>query len=125
MDWHDVDTPGFLQRTTTVSRASFSTARVGIKFGKTSADPPRRQRHLLRIDDERFIPIFEHAGSLDLPISFTPPTQRLLRRHRSAERALRRARRTSQLGLQQLAVSKRELLEQRNTSSPGTLISPS
>ena len=117
MDWHDVDTPGFLQRTNDRLSRLVQHGAVGIKFWKDLGLTLRDATgNLLRIDDERFIPIFEHAGSLDLPIMFhtADPSAFFDPIDPQNERYEELAAHPS-WGFSNSPVSKRELLEQRNT----------
>jgi Amidohydrolase len=71
MDWSDVQHPDFVQRT--LGRLELLVARgaKGIKFWKDFGLSVRdADGNLLRIDDERFAPIFDKAAELNIPVMF-------------------------------------------------------
>jgi Tat protein secretion system quality control protein TatD with DNase activity len=71
MDWSGVDRADFAQLTLDRLRRMMDHGACGIKFWK-DLGLTLRDAHgaLLRIDDERFAPIFEACAELDLPVMF-------------------------------------------------------
>jgi predicted TIM-barrel fold metal-dependent hydrolase len=71
MDWSDVTRPDFVDRSLERLERLVARGAKGIKFwkdfGLTVRDP---QGKLLRIDDERFAPLFEKAAELNIPVMF-------------------------------------------------------
>lgn len=71
MDWSDVKQPGFVQRTLERLERLVSHGAKGIKFWKDFGLSVRDAAgQLLRIDNNRFAPIFERAAELRIPVMF-------------------------------------------------------
>jgi predicted TIM-barrel fold metal-dependent hydrolase len=71
MDWHDVESDSFIQRTLERLEQMVEHGACGIKFwkdfGLTLTDANGK---LIRIDDERYVPIFDKAAELGLAVMF-------------------------------------------------------
>jgi predicted TIM-barrel fold metal-dependent hydrolase len=71
MDWHDVESDSFIQLTLERLEQMVEHGACGIKFwkdfGLTLTDANGK---LIRIDDERYAPIFDKAGELGLAVMF-------------------------------------------------------
>jgi predicted TIM-barrel fold metal-dependent hydrolase len=71
MDWHDVESDSFVQRTLERLEQMVEHGACGIKFwkdfGLTLTDASGK---LIRIDDERYAPIFDKAAELGLAVMF-------------------------------------------------------
>ena len=71
MDWSDVTQQGFVERTLERLEQLVSRGAKGIKFWKDFGLTVRdAQGKLVRIDDERYAPIFEKAAELKIPVMF-------------------------------------------------------
>ncbi len=71
MDWSDVTHEDFVQRTLGRIRRMMDHGAVGIKFWKDFGLTVRDgEGRLLRIDDERFAPVFAACGEWGLPVMF-------------------------------------------------------
>jgi predicted TIM-barrel fold metal-dependent hydrolase len=71
MDWSSVTEPGFVERTCAWLERLTERGAVGIKFWKDLGLTVRdASGALLRIDDERLMPIFDKAAELGLPVMF-------------------------------------------------------
>jgi predicted TIM-barrel fold metal-dependent hydrolase len=116
MDWADVQRPDFTQLTIDRLRRMMDHGACGIKFwkdlGLTLRDDDGR---LLRIDDERFAPIFDACGEMSLPVMFhtADPTAFFEPIDSHNERYEELAAHPD-WSFCNSSVSKRELLEQRN-----------
>jgi predicted TIM-barrel fold metal-dependent hydrolase len=116
MDWSDVHHPGFAKRTIERLERMIEHGAVGIKFwkdlGLTLKDTDGT---LLRIDDERFAPIFEACGKFKLPVMFHSADPSAFfdpidpENERYEELAAH-----PEWGFSDSPVSKRDVLEQRN-----------
>jgi predicted TIM-barrel fold metal-dependent hydrolase len=71
MDWHDLDEPGFFERSVERLERLVERGARGLKvwkdLGLTLRDP---EGSLLRVDDERLAPLFERAGQLGVFVMF-------------------------------------------------------
>ncbi|MGC2160888.1 MAG: amidohydrolase family protein [Silvibacterium sp.] len=71
MDWSDVTHPDFVKRTLDRLERLVSHGARGIKFWKDFGLTVRdADGNLLRIDDERYAPIFDKAAALGIPVMF-------------------------------------------------------
>lgn len=71
MDWSDVTEPDFISRTLRRLETLVERGAVGIKFWKDLGLSVRdAQGELLRVDDERLVPIFDKAAELGIPVMF-------------------------------------------------------
>lgn len=71
MDWSDVTSPNFMERTLERLERLVAHGAKGIKFWKDFGLSVRdAQGKLLRIDDERFAPIFDKASELGIAVMF-------------------------------------------------------
>ncbi|GGH17232.1 amidohydrolase family protein [Silvibacterium dinghuense] len=116
MDWNGLDRPDFVKLTIDRLHQMVEHGAVGIKFWKDLGLVLRDANgSLLRIDDERFIPIFEACETLKLPVMFHTADPSAFFEPIDAENE-----RYEELaahpdwGFSHSPVSKRELLEQRN-----------
>ena len=125
MDWSDVLEPGFVDRTIERLKQMREHGACGVKFwkdfGLTLHDSDGQ---LFRIDDERFAPIFETCGAMELPVMFhtADPSAFFLPIDAANERYEELAAHPD-WGFAGSPVSKRELLEARNrviARHPGT-----
>jgi len=116
MDWKDVTGTDFVQLTIDRIQRMVEHGACGIKFwkdfGLTVRDGHGR---LLRIDDERFAPVFAACGGLKLPVMFhtADPTAFFQPIDGHNERCEELAAHPD-WSFQSSPVSKRELIEQRN-----------
>jgi predicted TIM-barrel fold metal-dependent hydrolase len=116
MDWTGVERSDFAQVTVDRLQRMIDHGACGIKFwkdlGLTLHDTDGT---LLRIDDDRFSPIFEACGNLGLPVMFhtSDPTAFFAPIDAENERYEELAAHPD-WGFHQLPVTKRDLLEQRN-----------
>ena len=116
MDWRDVDRPDFSAATIERLKRMIEHGACGIKFWKDLGLNLRdKDGQLLRIDDERFAPIFEACGQLGLPVMFhtADPSAFFAPIDAFNERYEELAAHPD-WGFSTSAVSKQELLEQRN-----------
>ncbi|WP_035355901.1 amidohydrolase family protein [Edaphobacter aggregans] len=116
MDWSGVDQANFVQLTIDRLQRMIEHGACGIKFWKDFGLTLRdTDGTLLRIDDDRFAPIFEACGKLDLPVMFHTADPSAFfepidaRNERYEELAAH-----PDWGFHHSTVSKRELVEQRN-----------
>lgn len=71
MDWTDLHTPGFFQRTVERLEQMVERGACGIKVWKDLGTSLRDANgELLRIDDERLAPMFDKAAELGVPVMF-------------------------------------------------------
>jgi len=71
MDWSDVETPGFFQRSVERLERLVDRGACGLKIWKDLGTKVRDQDgSLLRIDDERLDPVYERAAELGVPIMY-------------------------------------------------------
>ena len=71
MDWSDLDSPDFVQRTCERLARLVDAGAQGIKFWKDLGLSVRsRDGELVRVDDERLAPIFDKAAELGIPVMF-------------------------------------------------------
>lgn len=71
MDWSDVTHPDFVARTIERLDQLIDHGARGIKFWKDFGLSVRdAQGNIVRIDDERYAPIFDHAARLKFPVMF-------------------------------------------------------
>jgi predicted TIM-barrel fold metal-dependent hydrolase len=116
MDWSDVTRADFVPATLDRIRRMMDHGAVGIKFWKDFGLTVRdAEGRLLRIDDERFAPIFAACGEWKLPVMFhtADPTAFFEPIDRYNERYEELAAHP-EWGFQDSPVTKRELIEQRN-----------
>ena len=116
MDWTDVDRPDFVQLTIDRLHRMVEHGAVGIKFwkdlGLVLRDP---HGDLLRIDDERFAPIFEACATLQLPVMFhTADPSAFFEPIDPHNERFEELAAHPDWGFSSSPVSKRALLEQRN-----------
>jgi len=117
MDWNGLDRPDFVLGTIERLKRMMDAGFCGIKFwkdfGLTLKDEDGK---LLRIDDERLAPIFEFCGEHAFPVMFhtADPTAFFEKIDATNERYEELAAHP-EWGFSSSPVSKRELLEQRNT----------
>ena len=116
MDWEGVERTDFVEVTLGRIERMIDHGACGIKFWKDMGLTLRDNKGgLLRIDDERFAPIFEACGRLNLPVMFhtADPTAFFApidaRNERFEELAAH-----PDWGFYDVPVTKRELLEARN-----------
>ena len=116
MDWSGIERPDFVQLTIDRLNRLVDHGACGIKFWKDLGLTLRgTDGALLRIDDDRFTPIFEACGALGLPVMFhtSDPSAFFepidVHNERYEELAAH-----PDWGFHGLPVSKRDLLEQRN-----------
>ena len=116
MDWSDVTRADFVPATLDRIRRMMDHGAAGIKFWKDFGLTVRdAEGRLLRIDDERFAPIFAACGEWKLPVMFhtADPTAFFEPIDRHNERYEELAAHP-EWGFQDSPVGKRELIEQRN-----------
>jgi len=116
MDWSDLEKSNFVQLTIDRLHQLVERGVIGIKFWKDFGLTLRDQNGgLLRIDDERFVPIFEECGKLKLPVMFhtADPTAFFDPIDANNERYEELAAHPD-WGFHGVPVTKRELIEQRN-----------
>ncbi|MGA2249569.1 amidohydrolase family protein [Terracidiphilus sp.] len=116
MDWSDVTRADFVQATLDRIQRMLDHGAVGIKFWKDFGLTVRdADGKLLRIDDERFAPIFAACGEWKLPVMFhtADPTAFFQPIDQHNERYEELAAHP-EWGFQDSPVTKRELIEQRN-----------
>jgi predicted TIM-barrel fold metal-dependent hydrolase len=116
MDWSDVTHANFVQKTLDRIQRMMEHGAIGIKFWKDFGLTVRdAQGKLLRIDDERFAPIFAACGEWKLPVMFhtADPTAFFQPIDRYNERYEELAAHP-EWGFQDSQVTKRELIQQRN-----------
>lgn len=116
MDWSGVDRPDFAQVTIDRLHRMIEHGAVGIKFWKDLGLTLRdTDGTLLRIDDERFAPIFQACGDLNFPVMFhtADPTAFFNPIDANNERYEELAAHPD-WGFSDVPVTKRALLEQRN-----------
>ncbi|WP_263381811.1 amidohydrolase family protein [Granulicella arctica] len=116
MDWSGVERHDFVQVTTDRLRRMIDHGACGIKFWKDLGLTLRdTDGSLLRIDDERFSPIFEVCSTLGLPVMFhtSDPSAFFDPIDAHNERYEELAAHPD-WGFHGLPVTKRDLLEQRN-----------
>lgn len=116
MDWSDVTRADFVQLTIDRICRMVEHGACAIKFWKDFGLTVRdEQGKLLRIDDERFAPIFAACGGMRLPVMFhtADPTAFFQPIDEHNERYEELAAHP-EWGFQDSPVSKRELIEQRN-----------
>jgi predicted TIM-barrel fold metal-dependent hydrolase len=71
MDWSDVTSAGFFQRSIERLEQFVEHGICGLKIWKDLGTTVKgSDGHLLRIDDERLVPLFEKAAELSIPIMF-------------------------------------------------------
>jgi predicted TIM-barrel fold metal-dependent hydrolase len=71
MDWGDLHSPGFFQRTVDRLEELVEHGACGLKLWKDLGTSVRdAEGTLLRIDDERLSPLFDKAAALNVPIMF-------------------------------------------------------
>jgi predicted TIM-barrel fold metal-dependent hydrolase len=71
MDWSDVQTPGFFQRTVERLECLVERGACGLKIWKDLGTKVRdADGSLMRIDDERLDPLYEKAAELGVPIMY-------------------------------------------------------
>jgi predicted TIM-barrel fold metal-dependent hydrolase len=116
MDWSGVERGDFVPVTLDRLHRLVEHGAVGIKFWKDFGLTLRDEKgSLLRMDDERFAPIFEECATLHLPVMFhtADPSAFFLPIDAENERYEELAAHPA-WGFSDSPVSKRELLEQRN-----------
>ncbi|HEY5329720.1 MAG TPA: amidohydrolase family protein [Acidobacteriaceae bacterium] len=116
MDWSGVDRPDFAQVTIARLHRMIDHGAVGIKFWKDLGLTLRdTDGALLRIDDDRFAPIFQACGDLNFPVMFhtADPTAFFAPIDANNERYEELAAHPD-WGFHNVPVTKRELIEQRN-----------
>jgi predicted TIM-barrel fold metal-dependent hydrolase len=116
MDWSGVDRPDFAQITIDRLHRMIDHGAVGIKFWKDLGLTLRdTDGTFLRIDDDRFAPIFQACGDLGFPVMFhtADPTAFFSPIDANNERYEELAAHPD-WGFHNVPVTKRELLEQRN-----------
>ena len=116
MDWSDVLENDFAQRTIDRLHAMVEHGAVGIKFWKDFGLSVKDESgNLFRIDDDRFAPIFEECGRLNLAVMFHTADPSAFfdpidpQNERYEELAAH-----PEWGFSDSPVTKRELMEQRN-----------
>ncbi|HVJ08433.1 MAG TPA: amidohydrolase family protein [Acidisarcina sp.] len=117
MDWSGVERGDFVQLTIDRLARLVEHGACGIKFWKDFGLSIRdAQGKLLRIDDERFAPIFEKAAEWKLPVMFhTADPAAFFRPIDARNERYEELAAHPDWGFHDSPVSKRELLEQRNT----------
>jgi len=116
MEWRDVNHIDFIRRTCERLDQLVEHGACGIKFWKDLGLTVKDEKgNLLRIDEDRFCPIFEKIEALGLPVMFhtADPDAFFLPIDRHNERYEELAAHPD-WGFQSAGVSKRSLLEQRN-----------
>jgi len=116
MDWSGVEGSDFVKVTLDRLHRMIDHGAFGIKFwkdfGLTLRDPENR---LIRIDDDRFAPIFEACGTLGLPVMFhTADPSAFFEPIDPYNERYEELAAHPDWGFSTSPVSKRELLEQRN-----------
>jgi hypothetical protein len=116
MDWDGVERPDFVQLTIGRLERMIEHGACGIKFWKDLGLTLRgADGALLRIDDERFAPIFEACGSLGLPVMFhTADPSAFFEPIDSHNERYEELAAHPDWGFHGLSVSKNDLLRQRN-----------
>ena len=117
MDWTGVERDDFVQVTIDRLERLVEHGACGIKFWKDFGLTVRDAKgQLLRIDDERFAPIFEKAADWNLPVMFhTADPAAFFRPIDAFNERYEELAAHPDWGFSNSPVSKRELLEQRNT----------
>ncbi len=116
MDWSDLHAPDFVERTLGRLEKLADHGAIGIKFWKDFGlllrDP---SGELVRIDDERFAPLFEKAGELGMAVMFhtADPDAFFLPIDATNERYEELAAHP-EWGVQYATVTKHDLLDQRD-----------
>jgi predicted TIM-barrel fold metal-dependent hydrolase len=116
MDWSDVNHPEFIARTRDRIERMVEHGACGVKFWKDLGLTVRDEHgQLLRIDNERFHPVFEKLAELKLPVMFhtADPDAFFLPLDRHNERYEELAAHPD-WSFQSTGIVKRDLLEQRN-----------
>jgi hypothetical protein len=116
MDWSGLDRPDFVQLTLDRLNRLRDHGAIGIKFwkdlGLTLKDAHGK---LLRIDDDRFAPIFEACGQMRLPVMFhTADPSAFFQPITPANERYEELAAHPDWGFHTVPVTKRDLLEQRN-----------
>ena len=116
MDWSGLERPDFVQLTTDRLNRLVDHGACGIKFWKDLGLTLRgTDGALLRIDDDRFTPIFEACGTLGLPVMFhTSDPSAFFEPIDPCNERYEELAAHPDWGFYGLPVSKRDLLEQRN-----------
>lgn len=116
MDWEGVERSDFVQVTLERLQRLIEHGACGIKFWKDFGLTLRDANGvLLRIDDERFAPIFEACGKLHLPVMFhTADPSAFFEPIDAQNERYEELAAHPDWGFSGAGVSKRELLEQRN-----------
>ncbi len=116
MDWSDVLHKDFVPRTIDRLHAMVEHGAIGIKFWKDMGLTVRdSDGSLLRLDDERFLPIFEECEKLKLPVMFhTADPSAFFRPIDACNERYEELAAHPDWGFSDSPVSKLELLEQRN-----------
>ena len=116
MDWTGVERADFVQVTTDRLEQMVEHGAVGIKFWKDFGLTLRGEDgELLRIDDERFAPIFEACGKMRLPVMFhTADPSAFFKPIDPHNERFEELAAHPDWGFQDSPVGKRDLLEQRN-----------
>jgi len=125
MDWSGVEQPDFVQLTLDRIHQMIEHGACGIKFWKDLGLTLRdASGALLRIDDERFAPIFQECGRLGLPVMFhTADPSAFFEPIDAHNERYEELAAHPDWGFHHSPVGKRALLEQRNrviTRHPGT-----
>lgn len=116
MDWQGVERSDFAEVTIERLKRMIDHGACGIKFWKDLGLTLRDSRgNLLRIDDERFTPIFEACGRLGLPVMFhTADPSAFFEPINADNERFEELSAHPDWGFHNLPITKRELLEQRN-----------
>ncbi|SNT41924.1 Amidohydrolase [Granulicella rosea] len=116
MDWSGIDRADFVQLTIDRLERMVEHGAVGIKFWKDLGLTHRdAQGNLLRIDDERFTPIFEACGKLGLPVMFhTADPSAFFEPIDPTNERFEELAAHPDWGFSTASVTKRQLLDQRN-----------
>lgn len=116
MDWQGVDRDDFVQVTINRLHRLVEHGAIAIKFWKDLGLVLRgKNGSLLKIDDERFIPIFEECERLSLPVMFhTADPSAFFQPIDPQNERYEELAAHPDWGFSSSAVSKRELIEQRN-----------
>lgn len=116
MDWTGVERPDFVQVTLERLERMIEHGACGIKFWKDFGLTLRDAKGaLLRIDDERFAPIFEACAKLQLPVMFhTADPSAFFEPIDAQNERYEELAAHPDWGFTGAGVSKRELMEQRN-----------